>query len=58
MVTMATGGMPSSMATRKIVSAAMEDTPAASPSSPSMRLTVFVSPTIQKIVAGIARNSR
>jgi hypothetical protein len=37
---------------------AIVETPAARPSRPSMRLTVFVRPTSQKIVAGMARNSR
>ena len=46
------------MATRKMVAAAMADTPAARPSRPSMRFTVLVSPTIQNTVAGTAKYSR
>ena len=45
-------------ATMKIVMEAMVATPAASPSRPSIRFTVLVRPTIQKIVAGIARYSK
>ena len=33
----------------------MAETPQASPSSPSMKLTALVSPTIQKTVIGIAQ---
>ena len=43
------------MDTTSIDIEAMADTPQASPSSPSMRLTEFVTPTIQIIVTGTAR---
>ena len=41
--------------TTSIVSDAMAETPQASPSSPSMRLTEFVTPTIHSMVTGTAR---
>ena len=41
-----------SIDTTSIVSDAMAETPQASPSSPSMRLTEFVQPTIHSIVTG------
>ncbi|MNZ85633.1 hypothetical protein D3C78_1044310 [compost metagenome] len=45
---------PITKAIAAIVAIAIPDTPAASPSSPSIRLTALVTPTIQKIVSGIA----
>ena len=44
-----------SMETTSIDSEAIADTPQARPSSPSIRLTEFVTPTIQSIVTGTAR---
>ena len=49
----ATCGSATKMAIASMVSALMELTPIASPSSPSIRFTAFVSPTIQITVMGI-----
>ncbi len=48
----ATFHAPPMHATMKLVSAAKSTTPAASPSSPSMRLTAFITPTNHKMVTG------
>ncbi|MOA49241.1 hypothetical protein D3C78_1720970 [compost metagenome] len=45
---------PIKKAITAMVAIAIPDTPAASPSNPSIKLTAFVTPTIQKIVSGIA----
>ena len=45
-------------ATASMVIAAIDDTPTARPSRPSIRLTAFVMPTIQMIVTGTARKPR
>ncbi|MNV39588.1 hypothetical protein D3C71_1311730 [compost metagenome] len=50
----ATMTFPIKKAIVAIVAIAIPDTPAASPSNPSIRLTAFVTPTIQKIVSGMA----
>ena len=49
---MATWGSPSSRAMTSKVSEEMELTPQARPSSPSMRLTALVMPTIHTTVTG------
>ena len=41
-----------------LVTVAIVDTPAANPSNPSIKLTVLVIPTTQKIVTGIAKYSK
>ena len=48
-------GSATKMDTTIIVSELIADTPTASPSSPSIRLTAFVQPTIHSTVSGIAR---
>ena len=53
-----TGKSPLCKATKSIVTVAIVDTPAAKPSKPSIKLTVLVIPTIQKIVTGIAKYSK
>lgn len=50
--------LPVSSATASMVIAAIDETPTASPSRPSIRFTAFVMPTIQIIVAGTARMPR
>ena len=50
--------LPVSSATASMVIAAIDDTPTARPSRPSIRLTAFVMPTIQMIVTGIAKMPR
>ena len=57
-IVMAIGMLPVSNATASMVIAAMDETPTASPSRPSIRFTAFVMPTIQIIVAGTARMPR
>ena len=51
----ATFGSATNIATTSIVSELIVDTPTASPSSPSIRLTAFVQPTIQRRVSGMGR---
>ena len=51
----ATLGSATNIATTSIVSELMVDTPTASPSSPSIRLTAFVQPTIHSRVKGTGR---
>ncbi|MOA45933.1 hypothetical protein D3C78_1683810 [compost metagenome] len=50
----ATTTFPIIKAITAMVPIAIADTPAANPSKPSMRLMAFVTPTIHKIVNGIA----
>ena len=50
----ATFGSATRSATTRIVMQLIVLTPTARPSSPSMRFTLFVMPTIQRIVIGIA----
>ena len=49
---------PVSSATASIVIAAIDETPTARPSRPSIRLTAFVMPTIQMMVTGMAKMPR
>ena len=44
--------------TIQIVIHAMREIPAANPSNPSMRFTIFVNPTIQNTVNGMAKYSK
>ena len=50
--------LPVSSATASMVTAAIDDTPTARPSSPSIRLTALVMPTIQRMVTGMANTPR
>ena len=50
---MATSFSLTRMAMARIEKVPMEETPTASPSSPSMKLTAFVMPTIQMTVSGM-----
>ena len=49
-------GPPLSAATAKVLAMAMNATPPARPSSPSMRFIAFITPAIQSMVKGRARN--
>lgn len=54
----ATFGSDTSSATTRMVTQLMVDTPTARPSSPSIRLTEFVMPTIHSTVSGMASHPR
>ena len=54
----ATFGSDTSSATTRMVTQLMVDTPTARPSSPSMRLTELVMPTIHSTVSGMASQPR
>ena len=51
----AMSGRPLFRASQKMVPVAASATPVARPSSPSMRLSAFVTPTIQRTVSGKPR---
>ena len=54
----ATFSSDTSSATTRMVTQLMVDTPTARPSSPSIRLTEFVMPTIHSTVSGMASHPR